>query len=475
MRANYVKYVVNRYETTNFMRSKLQKFTTFTNGLLPHETQYLLAHQSFADQERLSILKRIDFNCQNIEQFTPYDEKVDKRKYSHLKNWIEKRLQLIDVDVQYEWISELDRKIMTDSISPEDELQLLKFIKNYRHPIFFFTHFYELVQNYRQFLLIRIRYNDHEKTDRFLRTYEAQYLHSKSIYEKLHVATLDIVEQYKAATAESRQWESWLTDIFYDEQLDGLNRYQALIRLNFIGFNYRKFDQLLEKFNYLDQQFSAGQYYSKRLLLNYYGNRLLLHSKSRDLDRAAYYGFLSIRSKNHDYLYYLNNLCAVLLRQKKHQKALNIMHQGASAAKKTKNLHAKIGYIAFYIECLIACGNYKNAERYAQSYLNVYSKEIKEYRWHLFFSAYLKSILQQYKYRDLLSVIQQNHLLEKDKTYQKKATYLPTIPWFHAVASYQEGIIHKSILQEKLNQFKQVEDHKQYLLNDLLELVKKHI
>ncbi|MEO1256940.1 MAG: hypothetical protein AAFY41_18930, partial [Bacteroidota bacterium] len=197
------------------MRSKLQKFTTFANSLLPHETQYLLTHQSLVDQERLAILKRIDFNCQHIDQFTPYDEKINKRKYSHLKNWIEQRLETIDVDVQYEWISELDRKIMTDSILPKDELVLLKFIKNYQHPIFFFAHFYELVQNYRQFLLVRMRYNDHEMTDRFLKTYQAQYLHSKSIYEKLHVATLDIVEQYKVATAESRQWESWLTDVFY--------------------------------------------------------------------------------------------------------------------------------------------------------------------------------------------------------------------------------------------------------------------
>ncbi|MEM9848932.1 MAG: hypothetical protein AAF847_13675 [Bacteroidota bacterium] len=457
------------------MRSKLQKFTTFANSLLPHETQYLLTHQALADEERIAILKRIDFNCQHIEQFTPYDETIDKRKYSHLKNWIEQRLRAIDVDVQYEWISALDHKIMTDSILPEDEQQLLKFIKNYQHPIFFFTHFYELLQNYRQFLLVRMRYDDHESTNRFLKTYQAQYLHAKSIYEKLHLATLDIVEQYKAATAESRQWERWLTDIFYDEELDGLNRYQALIRLNFIAFNYRKFDTLLEKFIYLDQQFSAGQYYSKRLLLNYYGNRLLLHSKSRELERATYYGYLSIRAQNHDYLYYLTNLCAVLLRQNKHQEALKIMQQGAKAAKKTKNFHAKIGYIAFYTECQIACGNYKQAERYASTYLNVYNKEIKTYRWHLFFSAYLKSILQQYKYKALITIIQHHRLLEKDKAYQKKATYLPTIPWFHAVASYQEGILNKCELEDILKQFEQVEDYNQYLLKDLLSLVRKHI
>lgn len=460
------------------MRSKLQKFIEFTNSLLPHETAYLINQQKFIDEERFNILKQIDYNCQNIHQFTPYDEGIDKRTYSHLKTWISNRLEAIDVDVQYQWISEMDQKIMTDSILPVEEQKLLKAIRNYQHPMFFFMRFYELVQHYRQFLLIRIRYTDHKCTDDFLKKYETSYLYAKQTYEQLHLATQDIVNHYKAASNESIQWEKWLTQNFYNQQLDGLNRYQALIRLNFIGFNYRKFDTIVEKFDYLDEQFKMGNYYSKRLLINYYGNRLLVHSKFRELGKAAYYGYLSIRSKNHDYLYYLTNLCAILLRQKKHKEALEIMKQGATEAKSTKNMHVKIGYIAFYIECLNACEHYKNAENYALTYLKAYAKEIKEYRWHLFFSAYLKAVLQQRKYKEVIAIIRQNRLLEKENEYQNKATYLPTILWFKAVAEYQEGIIGQKELYEVLHAYKNLafpDEGKQFLLDELRTLVNRHI
>ena len=75
------------------MRNKLQKFTAFADTLLPHETEYLLSVQRFDDDERLAILRLIDYNCRNIYQFTPYGEEIDKRKYSHLKNWITEQLR----------------------------------------------------------------------------------------------------------------------------------------------------------------------------------------------------------------------------------------------------------------------------------------------------------------------------------------------------------------------------------------------
>ncbi|MEO1715449.1 MAG: hypothetical protein AAFU60_19140, partial [Bacteroidota bacterium] len=118
------------------------------------------------------------------------------------------------------------------------------------------------------------------------------------------------------------------------------------------GFNYRRFDGLLEKYQYLDQQFRSGKYYSKRLLLNYYSNRLLLHSKFKEYDQAIYYGKLSVRAKNHDYLFYATNLAAVQLRQNKAEGALLTMKEAYPEMKSTPNLHAKIGFVAFYIKCL---------------------------------------------------------------------------------------------------------------------------
>lgn len=422
------------------MRTKLLAFTQFANTLLPHETSYLLSVQHFQDPERLDILQQVDFNCKNIDQFTPYTGQINKRKYSHVKTWIEERLNRIDVDRHFTWMSEVEQRIVTDTILPDQEKKLLKEIRRYKHPGFFFIKFYELARAYHHFLLVRMRYDDEKMVGRFLEVYLERYQYSLAVSEKIHEATKDIVGQYRQNNQESEHWKQWLTEVFYNENLDGHNRYQALVRLSFIGFNYRQYDSLLEHFEYIDQHFSEGINYSKRLLTNYYHNRLILHSNFKQMDQAAYYGKLSIRAKNHDYLHYVNNLVAILLRQNEPKQALQTIREASKEAKVTQNLHSKVSYVAFYIECLNKTGQYKSAENYASTFLKAYKKEVLQYRWHLFFSAYLEALLQQGKYRKMLRVIWQNQLIEKDKKYQSRASYLPTISWYRAVAAYKEGI-----------------------------------
>ncbi|RMF22435.1 MAG: hypothetical protein D6765_14295, partial [Bacteroidetes bacterium] len=377
------------------MRTPLKKFTEFTNELLPNETEYLLSVQNFQDEERLDILRLVDFNAHHIDQFTPYDTTIDKRKYNHLQNWIAARLQAIDVDEQLKQILSWEEKILTDSIDAEEEKRLLNTIKNYRHPGFNFSRFYELAESYRHFLLIRLRYEDHQLVDDFLQTYRTAYLEARQIKGKLHEASLAIVGQYSGKGGESKHWEQWLSDVFYDETLEGHIRYLALVRLVFICHNYRKYDLLRPKFDYLDKKLAQGLYYSKRLLLNYYNNRLMLHSHFREYDRAVYYGYLSVRAKTHDYLLYVNNLCAVLLRLNRNDEALQLMKKALPEAKKTQNFHNRIGFVAFYMKTLNKNGLFKNAAQYGEAFLRGYRKEILQYRWHLFFSVYFESLFQQ--------------------------------------------------------------------------------
>ena len=421
------------------MRTKLKRFTEFANSLLPHETHYLLSIQNFEDEKKLAILERIDHNCRHIDQFTPYDPDLDKRKYTNLKNWIIDRLKAIDVDEQFEWLSYLERQITIDAISPEEEKKLLKAIRKYEHPPFFFTKFFEVVQLYRHFLLIRMRYDDHALASSFIKRYQEAYKESKKINDQIHEASFDIVRQYSGKNTESIQWEEWLTEVFYNEQTDGLNRYFALVRLIFICLNYGKFDKLKEKFAYIDELFKKGKYYSRRLLINYYSNRLLLHTKFLELDKAAYYGYLSIRKKTHDYIFYINNLCAILLRQKKYKEALDLMQQAAPEMRQSTNFHSKIGFVSFHVKCLYANGMLLNAENHAESFLLAYRKEVLRYRWHIFFTTYLEALLAQKKYIKVLRTVRKNQLLDRDKKYQKSAGYIPSIPWYYLIAGYKEG------------------------------------
>ncbi|MEO7175767.1 MAG: hypothetical protein ABIV51_07860 [Saprospiraceae bacterium] len=268
-------------------RPKLQKFSDFASKLLPHETGYLLAVQHFQDDKKLAILQQMDDNCRKITNHEGCDEDLDKRKYSNLKQWIIEKLEEIDVDAYLEWIHHLDLQILTDTITPEAEKDLLRQIDRVDAKHFYFVKFYELANDFRDFLLIRLRFSEHAITDEFIQKHKEAYLHAKSVSEKIHQATLDITDQYSQESDHSRQWEDWLTSIFQDSEIDGHNRYMALIRLTFLYFNYRQFEVLSKAYDQLDEWFSSGKYYSKRLLLNYYSNRLLLHSKFEDYERPS--------------------------------------------------------------------------------------------------------------------------------------------------------------------------------------------
>jgi hypothetical protein len=421
------------------MRIKLQSFADFAATLLPHETAYLLSIQKFDDALKQGILERVNQNCLLIHPPANYDAALDKRKYSSLKTWITDRLHESDVDAQFEWMNDMERKIMTDAIRPEEERTLLRTIRRIGPTHFFFVKFYELAQTFRHFLLIRLRYDEHRIVNEFLNTNRTHYESSKKTYEQLHEATLDIVSQYSTGAGESNQWQEWLAGVFYNDHLDGLNRYLALIRLIFVHLNYGNLTLLLEQFEHLDRLFANGTYYSKRLLLNYYSQRLLLHSKCKDYEKAAYYGYLSIRGKNSDYLHYVNNLAAVLMRAKKYKEALVVMKGAAAEAKTTRNFHSKVGFVAFYIKCLNHNRQFKNAENYASAFLKAYKKEIFKYRWHLFFTAYFDALFRQGKYTKLLQITQLYQLQQKDREYQIKATYLPVIPWYCEIADYCES------------------------------------
>ncbi len=271
--------------------------------------------------------------------------------------------------------------------------------------------------------------------------------------ELFSVATKDIIQQYSDNTAESIQWEKWLVRIFQDEQLDGYTRYMAFVRLVFVRFNYRKLDDLIEKFERMDRMLAMGKFYSRRILLNYYHIRMLYHARMRGTEQAVYYGYLAIRDKTHDYLFYVNNLSAVLLRAGRAQEALVMMRSATSEMRETKNFYNKIGFVAFYVKSLLYNQMYKNAASYAETFLKAYEKEILQYRWHTFFAAYLEALIRQLQFQKILYLVDKYKLLEKERRYESRADYVPTILWYALTAQYKEGLIEKTALRQKFEQF----------------------
>lgn len=419
------------------MRSKLQTFTAFANSLLPLELEYLQSIQRLEDSERIHILETMAANAKEVEATIPYDEQIDKRKYSSLKSWVEERLDAIDVDKEYEWLVQVEVQICTDSIRLEAEKRLLRRFQTADATAYNFIKLYDLARIYRHYLHVRMRYSAHETVVQFLQKHRTNYEYARLVNDKLHEATQDIIAQYATNATESMRWEQWLSAIFYEATLDGYNRSLALIRLIFIAYNYRRFDLLPDKFDKQEQLLREGTFYSRRILLNFYSQRLLMYARQQDLKRATYYGYLSIRAENNDYLYYVNNLAAVLLRQQLPEEALQVLRRALPRARQEHNFHNKIGHVAYICLAYNQLGQYKQSITHAKTFFDAYKKAVFDHRWHLFFSAWLEALLGQGQYLMMLKLAAQYTLEDRDASYQKSPNYLPSIPWMLLLAAYK--------------------------------------
>ncbi len=428
----------------------LNSFHAFAQTLLPHQVSWLLNTHHLKDDEKIAVLQILHHNLLHPQTPRAFPPQIDKRKYSYLKKWILKRLESIDVDAFYEWLCEMDRKIMTDALSQEDEKDIIRYIKNYSHPTYYFLRFYELMQNYRHFLLIRVRHENYHMIGEFLQNYESEYRKGRVVYQELHDATHDIVSQYKFMADNSRVWEEKLVRVFEDESLDGLNRYFAIVRLTFMYYVYKEYDRLLKLFDKLDVLFEQGKMYSPRILVNYYGNRLLVHARENDLAKASYYGYLSIRYKSNDFLQYLNNLSALLMRDGRHKEALDLLRKSFSDFKKTLSSHNRIGFASFYTQALIRNNHAREAVSYASGFLDSYREDILKNRWHIFFTSYVYALLEAEKYSKILSVEKKYKLLAREEAYRKKAGYIPSFIWIFELARYKELLVTSEQLFETL-------------------------
>lgn len=434
------------------MKQKLQAFTDFTGSLFSHEIRYLASVENFEKDENRDIFARIIHNSQHPGAPRPFDQDIDKRTYSYLKKWMERKLDSINIDFYYRWLGEIDLQIMNDRIPPEQENILISKLKNYESHDYYFIKFYEILQNYRYYLLIRLRHKNYEIVNNFLEKHKEHYLYLKEINQKIHEATVDIIQVYTLKSQGSDSWESWLKQVFYDDHIDGYNRYLAFIRLTFMYTATGKHIRLKALFEDFDKILDKGEFYSKRILANYYSNRALLHARLNENNLAEKYGYQSIRQITDDYIHYLNVLVSILLRNGKARDALKLMQTATPTIKYTKSYHNRIGFATYYMRCLYALGEAKKASSYAETFLDVNKTEIMEHRrWHFFFVNYLHVLSVLENYNRIIQLVRRFQLLEKESDYLKRHTSsLPSVYWHFHLALYQEGKISIVAFGEKL-------------------------
>ncbi len=452
---------------------KLSKFSNFVNLLYPHELKYLISVERFENKDINQILDRIVFNVDNPDKTKEFFSKIDKRKYSYLMKWIKQKLELADVDVFFDWVIKMEKEINMDNVLPEDEKKLLKYTNSILPSSYFFMRFYEMLNAYRDFLLIRTRILHYKSVQLYLQKYEAAYIRVVELNKEMNKSAVDIISHHISSHGDSIQWEIFLLNTFGDKTIDGFTRYKAFIRITYIYYNYRKFSKLKNIYNELDKEIHTTSFYSKRILANYYANKAMMHSMLREMDLAEYYAYLSVRQKNSDYLFYIIKLCNILIIKNKNNTALKLMANNIGELKVNNSMYTKIGFVSVYIRVLNKNGGHAKGEKYGDSFLVSHKKELFSFRWHIFFCAYFMSLLKQEKYKKLLRIEKKHKLVQKEKEFFGEARYIPTIQWYFSLSQYMEGRINEKKLQEIISLTSKKAKNNKYLNLKIMELRKE--
>lgn len=460
------------------MKPKLKVFEDFSKALLPHEAKYLQNLGNFQEEEKQQIFQILIHNALQPEQEINFNIEFDKRKYHHIKTWAEKKLQFQDVDLVAEWLLDLSKKLALDLITSEEEKTLIAYLKNYKNITFNFQIFYQLMRDYRSYLLIRMRYDDHIIVSEFLENYKKIDERAKEIEGKLYQATIEITDQFTKTSETSIYWEKWLKKVFEAENINGNNRYKAFILLAFMYNTTGNLKQLQTIFDQIDEFFSQGKLYCRRLLYNYYSSRVLLHSKQRNYETAIYYGKLSIRQRNEDTLMYVNNLVSIYLRLQQYKEALALLESYNSIYEKTHNSLQRLIYISYNLRALNELNLSKKAENIGIYFLQKYESEIFKLRWHHFFTSYLNVLFKNENYAAILNLEKKFGLKALEIGRRKSSDYVPNLSWLITTASFLENKISKEqfmeILKDSLASVTR-NDNNSFLLQENADLLAKNL
>lgn len=430
-------------------KEKLKKFRSFCAALLPHELDYLLSISEKHSEEKREVLKNIHLFVNEPSHSLILDPQLDKRKYSRWLSWMKKELNKVNVDLHLDWIMDTHRRILQDDLDSSLEKEIIRHLRNYHASDFYFVRFYELLVEYRHYLLIRMRYTTYDLVHQFIERHQLDYKRSQLINEQLHQASTEIIGSHRSKPQETIQWSHWLRNNFEDKRLDGLNRYMSAIRYIFICVRYQALDDLEQILLALYHFFSHGQNYSRRLLVNFYDNMLLLYDQKKDYARASYYGNLSIKYAHPDTLIYRNNYVNVLIKNEDFHLALRVIEEANFKIRHIRNFHSAIGFIANHIKCLTKTGASKDAVSKGQIYLQAYRDSIMKYRWHRFFTAYLGALMSQEQYEDVMNLIKKLHLNSRELEFQHtvKAKFILNI--YYLIAQFKTDHINADAFVER--------------------------
>lgn len=406
------------------MKTQLRKFDSFAASLFPTEVEHVRNNNEISDPELISILDKLHILVNFPEKHTGFDLKVDPRKYSRIIKYFDTKLQKIDVDAYYAWITKIDFQITTDAIPPKEQQRILQEVDSFEPGWFHGAPFYRTMQNYKRYLLIRFREKDYVIIKNFLDKYSGYYIDNEKIEGKISDLTAKFVLPEKLNPDKANVKDTdWLIQTFRDEKISKKNRYQALVAYNLYHISTRQILPILQPMAELEKNLLKGDFYSRRILSNYYANKLLLRNFEGKYERAAFCGLQSIKQYTEDYLYYLNNYCSVLMNLNRFDEVLQRSKEAMKHYKTSQDSARKVIFITNYCRCLNNYLDYKTSIRQGKRLLDELGSTVFQFKWHYFFRVYFSALMQVHRH-DLLMRLERKYKLTERERNSKFAPYL---------------------------------------------------
>ncbi len=448
--------------------AKLKKFTEFSEGLFPSEVAYVKANNDYRDNELIEILDRIEKRVLEENTAKDFDGSIDPRKYSKLQKSIKHKLSRIDVDFYYEWISKANYLINTDAIPPEEQTRILREIEIFEPGWYHMGSFYRLAERFDEYLVRRYLEKDLKSVRSFLESNRDSYLLNLKTAERINAITDKVV--FRSANGELKDELKWLLKVFYNEELSKKNRYGALVSFMMYHINQKNIDQVIEPMKALEKSIFAGDFYSRRILANFYANKLLLLNYQGKYLDAAFCGRQSIKHFTEDFLYYLNNYCSVLVHLNRFETALAKMDRSMKVFKATRDKGRRVVFVSNYCRCLNRLSQYKKSVRMASRFLDEMGKQIMQHRWHYFFRVFFLALLQSNQTDRMMKIERKFKLVDREE----KSGLLPYLAILKLGASYREVRLSHKEFDSQLSSLKtEFRTHVKPELQELLSEIER--
>ena len=445
---------------------KLKKFNLFVDSLYPSELTHVLKNNSFEDEDIFSILAVMKQRVEKPEANVSFDAEIDPRKYSKLIRSFKQKLDAIDVDSYFAWISRINHLITIDNIPPNEQAKIIREMESFQPGWFHVKSFYDLLKNYEGYLLRRLRKAEYQKVKRFLKE-------QKSIFEKNDEISNEVTRvTERVAFGKSRYLTkselTWLLHTFRDEKLSKKIRYEALLAYMMHHINQKDVAPLIEPMNELEVSIFNGHFYSRRILANFYANKLIVKHTLRDYDTAIFCGNLSIKHHTQDHLYYLNNFVSSLLQCDRYEEALQKMRDSFREFKLSRDLNRKTVFMTNYCRSLNLGRRFTKSVSMSASFVDEFGKKIFEARWHYFFRTYFHALLALENTEKMIKLEKKFDLLAKEK----EGGFVPFLQAMIIAARFREIKLSQKDFLERLNELTLTDSGNQEEFSQLLLALK---